>query len=309
MIPSLRIGTRGSPLALVQARMVRRALESAFPGIACETVEIRTQGDVDRTTPLSEAKGIGLFVCELESALTAGEVDVAVHSLKDLPTTLGEDLLLGGVLPRGDRRDAVVTRDGTPLAGLTPGSAVATGSLRRQAQIRKLRPDLRVVPVRGNVDTRLRKLNQGSFDALVVGAAALERLASFEGVAEFLDPESFIPAPGQGTIALEVGSGNPAARQAVRAVNHGPTLEESLAERAFLRRLGSGCSLPAGATARVSHEGLQLFGFIGQPDGGRVVHREVTADASEPEAAGEALAEALLEAGGAELLEPFRKGS
>ncbi len=307
-IKRIRIGTRGSRLALAQAGALAAALKKAFPGLECEIVEVRTSGDADLETRISDSRSTGVFVREIETELLLGKVDLAVHSLKDLPTALPSGLILGAVLPRGDCRDAALTRDGTKLADLKAGSTVATGSYRRQAQVLALRPDLKVVPVRGNVDTRIRKLMDGEFDALIVAAAALERLGDRRGAAQVLDPEEFVPAAGQGIIGVEITLDDPVARLAAASVNDEDVFMEAEAERAFIRRLGSGCSLPAGARASAGDIGLDVWGFISRPDGTSAVRGRFKGGHSNAADAGEALADDLLRRGGRRILDEFSCG-
>jgi hydroxymethylbilane synthase len=283
--------------------MAAKALTGACPGTTVETIVIRTQGDVDLTTRISDTQTVGFFVREIEAALHEKRIDLAVHSLKDLPTELPRGLALGGVLPRADRRDALVTREGKTLAQLPAGARVATGSFRRQALILGSRPDLLVVPVRGNVDTRIARLMAGDFEALLMACAALERLDGHDGVSRPLDEDEFVPAPCQGIVGLELRADDDQTREAAALVNHDPSLTEALAERAFLRRLGSGCSLPAGASARCKDATVHVKGFLATPDGTRTIR----ARRSGPHApdVGNGLAEEILRQGGEDILGQF----
>ncbi len=298
----LRVGTRGSALALAQARGVINALRAAEPGLAVEEVIVRTSGDRS-TAPLREIGGQGAFTRELEQALLDGHVDVAVHSLKDLPSTLPEGLCLAATPPREDPRDVLVTRAGVGLGSLPAGARVGTGSLRRRAQLLAVRPDLRVANIRGNVDTRLRKLQAGAYDALVVAAAGLRRLGRADLVARHALPlELMLPAPAQGILGLECRADDPETAALLRRLNHAPTFAAAQAERALLRRLGAGCRLPVAALATVEAERLTLrarvLGFEGSP----VIEVALTGTPIEAEAVGTAAAERLLAQGAATLL-------
>ncbi|MCG0238080.1 MAG: hydroxymethylbilane synthase [Firmicutes bacterium] len=236
---TVRVATRGSLLALSQTRWVVARLEALHPGVRFAIEIYRTQGDRTQAAgiPLSQVGGKGLFTKELEEALLDGRADLAVHSLKDMPTELPPGLTLGCIPEREDPRDVVIARDGTPLAELPPGAVVGTSSLRRLAQLRRLRPDLEYRPVRGNVDTRLRKLEEGQFDALVMAAAGLHR-AGFAGrITEYLDPRVLLPAVGQGALALEIRAGDEEMARLLAPLHHLPTALAVRAERAFMARI------------------------------------------------------------------------
>ncbi|HBY60969.1 MAG TPA: hydroxymethylbilane synthase, partial [Solibacterales bacterium] len=241
----LTIGSRGSALALWQANWIKGRLESM--GEECRIQVIKTTGDKIQNVPLAQAGTKGLFTKEIEEALLAGSIDLAVHSLKDLPTVLPDGLTLAAVPEREDPRDALV---GRPLAALTAGARVGTSSLRRAAQVRALRPDLAVESIRGNVDTRLRKLDEGQFDAILLAAAGLRRLGWADRIAQTFDPHEMCPAAGQGALAIETrGDGGPG-HQVCARLNHQPTQQAVLAERAVLAAMGGGCQVPIGAHAR-----------------------------------------------------------
>jgi len=296
---TLRIGTRGSALAMVQTRLVEGLLRDR--GHAVEVATITTQGDVRTDVPLSVLGGRGVFVAELEQALRDGRVDVAVHSAKDLPSTTAPDLVLAAFLPREDPRDVVVTRDGAPLDALPHGAVIGTSSPRRACQLRALRPDLVLRDIRGNVDTRLRKLDAGDYDAIVLAAAGLRRLGLAGRITESLGPDRMLSAVGQGAIAVEVRGDDVDARAAVAALDDEPTRVAVTAERAFLARLGAGCSAPTGALATIAGGVLRLEGMIGSDDGTTV---RAARDGRPQDAAslGVAVAESLLAAGGDALL-------
>src|SRR5215469_13247574 len=272
MARKLRIGTRGSPLSLRQTQIVVEAVLRFEPDIAVETVIIHSAGDRAPDVPLERLEGIGFFAKELEAAVAEGRCDVAVHSAKDLPTALHPDLCLGAVLSREDPRDVLVSRGNLPLAGLPLGARVATSSLRRAAQLRARRPDLAIVSIRGNVDTRLAKLDRGDADALCIAAAGLVRMGWHDRVSEWLEPEVMLPAPAQGALAVEARRGDAAVLALLRLVDDPATHEAVTAERAFVARLGSGCRAPAAALATVDRGRLTLEGLLASEDG-RVVRR------------------------------------
>jgi hydroxymethylbilane synthase len=266
------IATRASRLALVQAELVRSALQSANPSLSFELLEIVTRGDKLAGVSLEKVEGKGFFTDALEKALDSGGAQIATHSLKDLPTELPERYTVAAVLPRGDPRDAVVSPHGG-LDSLPEGAVVGTDSSRRRAQLAALRPDLRFRPVRGNVPTRLAKLERGDYDALVLAVAGLERLGLRGAIAECLEPEACLPAPGQGAIALETLAGGEWESVAA-AVNDAGTWAATRAERAFLKGLGGGCQTPAGALARCDGGRLTLSAVVVDSGGLRRVEED-----------------------------------
>jgi hydroxymethylbilane synthase len=271
--PLLRIGTRGSPLALAQAHEVRNRLAAAH-GIARDQIElqiIRTSGDRIQDRPLSEVGGKGLFTKEIEDALIAGTVDLAVHSSKDMPTVLPDGLLLAAFLPREDVRDAFISRKARTLRELPAGSVVGTASLRRQALAKRLRPDLKVVTFRGNVQTRLRKLDAGEVDATLLALAGLKRLGLTEHATSILEIDEFLPAVGQGAIAIETREDDRATRMVMAAINDPPTEIALAAERAFLTVLDGSCRTPIAGHARCEGEQVHFRGLIAKPDGSEVL--------------------------------------
>jgi hydroxymethylbilane synthase len=296
---TLRLGTRGSALALAQARLVAGALGEA--GVDVEIVTITTKGDVRTDVPLSVIGGRGVFAAELEQALRAGDVDLAVHSAKDLPSTLAPDLALAAFLPREDPRDVLISRDGVPLASLRMNAIVGTSSPRRACQLRALRPDVVLRDIRGNVDTRVRKLDEGQYDAIVLAAAGLRRLGLAQRITEWLDPARMLPSPGQGAIAVEVRADDAATAAALAPLDDADTRVAVTAERAFLATLGAGCAAPSAAHARLVDGALVVEGLIGAESGD--VLRDARRGAPEDAATlGRAVAEALLANGGAEML-------
>ncbi len=306
MAQSLRLGTRGSALAMTQARLVAAALgaahANAHPDVAIEIVVITTKGDVRTDVPLAAIGGSGLFATELENALRAGEIDLAVHSAKDLPSTLAADMALAAFLEREDPRDVVVSRDGAALRDLPHGARVGTSSPRRACQLRALRPDLTLLDIRGNVDTRLRKLDAGEYDAIVLAAAGLRRLGLIARATEHLAPADMLPQVGQGAIAVEVRADDARTHALVAALDHARTRAAVVAERAFLARLGAGCAAPTGAHATLHADGtLTVEGLIGHADG-RTLRVGATGPAEHATTLGAAVAETLLADGGDALL-------
>ncbi|GJG88287.1 porphobilinogen deaminase [Gemmatimonadetes bacterium T265] len=305
MTRALRVGTRGSKLALAQATQVVGALRARWPARAFDVQIITTQGDVRTDVPLSAIGGRGVFAAELEQALRRGDIDVAVHSGKDLPSTLAPEFALGAFPEREDPRDVVATR-GPRLADLPAGAVLGTSSPRRAAEIRALRPDLDVRDVRGNVDTRLRKLDEGQYDAILLAAAGLHRLGLRHRITEYLSTDTMLPMVSQGAIAIEVRADDADALAAVAPLDHLPTRTAVTAERAFLARLGAGCTAPTGAHAVLRADGtLRLDAMIGALDptlGHTPVRGRAEAPAADAVALGRTLAERLLADGGDVLL-------
>ena len=293
----IRIGTRGSLLARWQAEHVQGRLEALGHEVAL--VIITTTGDRLLDRRLEAVGGKGAFLKEIEEAMQAGEIDLAVHSLKDVPTVTPEGLELVAMLERADPRDALLSA-GPGLDELPRGARVGTTSLRRQAQLGAARPDLVVADLRGNVDTRLRRLREGKFDAILLAMAGLVRLGRADEVTQALDPRVFVPAPGQGTIALECRAEDGAVREAVAPLHHEPTARAVTAERAFLATLGGGCNVPLGAHATPRGEGLDLVGFVARVDGSAMLRGERQGD--DPVELGPALARDLLDRGAGDLL-------
>ena len=268
----LRVGTRGSPLALAQARQVRERIAAAH-GLAAERIEltiIRTSGDVIRDRPLADIGGKGLFTKEIEEALAAGAIDLAVHSAKDMPTVLPPRLAIAATLPREDARDVFISRRASTLRDLRPGAVVGTASLRRQALVKRLRPDLDVVAFRGNVETRLRKLEEGVVDATLLALAGLKRLGLADAATAILAIDEFLPAVGQGIIAIETREGDQRTRALLDSINDVDAANALAAERAFLAVLDGSCRTPIAGHATVDAGRLQFRGLIAKPDGSAV---------------------------------------
>jgi len=290
----LVIGSRGSQLALWQARWVQARL--AGLGLESRIEIIKTTGDKVLSVPLSSVGGKGLFTKEIEDALLAREVDLAVHSLKDLPTEIPAGLQITAIPEREDPRDAMV---GHPMSELRDGARVGTSSLRRSAQLRRLRPDLQVESVRGNVDTRLRKLDEGQYDSIVLAAAGLTRLGWSSRIAQWLEPEVMCPAVGQGALAVETRIGE----NACQALDHTATRAAVTAERAVLSALGGGCMTPIGAHARVEREQLRLMAIVLSPDGAQSVGDRAEGPARDAQRIGQELGAKLLKQGAARILD------
>jgi len=301
----LRVGTRGSRLSLRQTQIVLDALRARVPGIRLEPVIIQTAGDRAPAVPLEALEGIGFFARELEAALLDGRCDLAVHSAKDLPTDIHGDLCLAAFPPRGDPRDVLVDRAGRDLATLPPGARVATSSVRRNAQIRHRRPDLDIVSIRGNIDTRLAKLDRGACDALCLAGVGLVRMGWDDQIAEWLDPEVMLPAPGQGALAVEVRRRDEALIDLLRRINDRATQQAVEAERAFVARLGSGCRAPAAALAEVEDATITLEGLVALVDGSVVRRHRASAPITEAERLGIAVADDLL-ANAGRIVDAFR---
>ncbi len=292
------LGTRGSQLALAQTRWVVERLKEQWPETEFTIRTLTTSGDRG-----ADPRERGIFVKEIERALLEGEIDIAVHSLKDLPTQTPQGLKVASIPRRVDPRDALVGRNtARRLDQLPKGARVGTSSVRRKAQLLAYRPDLEVVPLRGNVDTRLKLLGTGEFDAIVVAAAGLLRLDLRNRIDEFLDPEIVLPAPGQGALALEVRLGDDLAEELAYSLNHRETQLRVTAERAFLARLGAGCLAPAGALAYLEEGELRLEGVVAAPDGSELIRGEIAGPPEEAAELGEELAADILDQGGEAIL-------
>jgi len=307
----IRIGTRASELALRQARLVEYSLMQR--GIRAELVTFKTIGDKKLDQPLSEIGAKGLFTHELEVALAKGKIDCAVHSLKDLPTDSNPELVIVAQLEREDPRDCVVVNRGTGAEGLDDlpaGSRVGTSSLRRRAQLRARRPDLEVVELRGNVPTRLKKVESGTVHAAILAAAGLIRLEAQQRIAMFLEPPDWLPAPGQGAIAIQIRTDS-SLRDVFAALNHRPTALATRAERAFLAALEGGCQVPIGALASETKGGggPTLYGMLSDLSGSHIVRGSRPVDLLAPEATGEELAAEIRARGGSSLLVELRQAT
>lgn len=301
------IGTRRSKLALAQTGMVRQALLATHPGLEVQVEEIVTKGDVILDRPLNAIGDKGLFVTEIEDAMRAGRVDLAVHSAKDLPSVLPPDMALAAFPAREDPRDALVSQRGQTLAQLPNGAVVGTSSLRRACQLRHVRPDLRIEDIRGNVDTRLRKLHDGQYDAIVLAAAGLHRLDLHGEISQYLDPALMLPAVAQGVLGIETRAGDEAIAALLSPLDNPLARTAALAERAFLARIGGGCQVPLAAYGQVFGNTMQLVAMIGSREG-QLVRGELHGPSDQPAHLGGQLAEMLLREGGQALVERWRTG-
>jgi hydroxymethylbilane synthase len=297
------IGSRGSALALAQTGWVRDQILSRFPDVEVRIKVITTSADKNQTASIRSGLSVGVFVKELEQALFEKEIDIAVHSMKDVPTSIPAGLQISAVPQREDARDAFIARQARNLAELPSGSIVATGSVRRQAQLLALRPDLRVAEIRGNVDTRLRKLQEGSYDSIILACAGLHRLGLRDRISSPLDFAQMLPAPGQGALAIEIRSNDAQALAVTESLNHGPTALAVSAERQFLHCMGGGCNVPVAVYAHLNQDEMEIDALVASPDG-RSLLRDSASQA--PELAEETavlLAERMLARGAGTILE------
>ena len=308
MIPELRIATRKSRLALWQAEHVASRLRAAHPGLSVGLLPLVTQGDRIQNRPLADVGGKGLFIKELESAMQQGRAELAVHSMKDMPSALPPGFAIGAALERADARDAFISLRYESLASLPRGARVGTSSLRRQSQLRHTRPDLEILVLRGNVETRLRKLDTGEFDATVLATAGLERLGLAARIREHLSPQQMLPAVGQGVIGIECMTDHAGVRSLIAPLEHAPTRSCLDAERAFAARLGGSCQSPIAAFAELADGTIRLRGLVGSPDGATIFAEDITGPERESVALGKALAERLLAAGAGTLLDAHAAG-
>ena len=291
----LRIGSRGSALGLAQANWVSQQLGTAWPGLRCRVVVITTLGDRIQDRPLPEFGGKGVFTQEIEAALRAAEIDLAVHSLKDLPVEGEPGLTLGAICQREDPREVLVSRHAVGLAALPANPRIGTSSLRRASQILSVRPDARILTLRGNVDTRLRKAATADYDAIVLAAAGLARLGLLAHVTEWLPLDDLLPAPGQGALAIQCRAQDTVTLAYLAALHHPETAAAVTAERAFLEGLGGGCHAPIAALGEDSNGSIRLRGLVGSPDGRNLIR--VAGEGSEPNSLGLNLAHAALAQG------------
>ena len=304
MMPdTLRIATRKSPLALWQAEHVAAALRATHPGLHVELLGMSTQGDKILDTPLAKIGGKGLFVKELEQGMLEGQADIAVHSMKDVPVELPEGLHLAAILAREDPRDAFVSNRYDTLEALPQGARVGTSSLRRQCQLADRRPDLVILPLRGNVNTRLRKLDDGEYDAVILASAGLKRLGMAERIRAYLTPEDSLPAIGQGAIGIECRRDDPRVNALIAPLHDADTAARISAERAMNHRLQGGCQVPIGGYAVLADDALWLRGLVGTVDGSEVIRAEIRGPVDQAEALGTALAEELLDHGARAILD------
>jgi hydroxymethylbilane synthase len=297
-----RLGTRKSLLAMTQSTWVKDLIEGLWPNIRVDLVKITTKGDRILDVPLAKVGGKGLFVKEIEDALLREDVDLAVHSLKDVPTEVPEGLEVSVFPKREDPRDALISRSGLTLDRLPEGARVGTSSLRRMVQLRAKRPDLEILSLRGNLDTRIRKLDEGEFDAILLAVAGLRRLGLQGRITEYLGPDVMLPAIGQGSLAIELRGSDSTLRRILEPVHHEETAVCVAAERAFLACLEGGCQVPIGGYARIMDGVLVLEGLVGSETGAYIIRMRKEGAADQAELLGKALGEEVLAAGGAEIL-------
>ena len=300
------IGTRGSQLALYQARKVKATLENLFPELKVELEIIKTKGDKILDVALSKIGDKGLFTKEIENALIDGTVDLAVHSLKDLPTTLPEGLKLGAVLERGEFRDALVSKHGRRLSELGAGDIVATSSLRRQAGLMKMNNQIIIKDIRGNVNSRLQKMEDGYCHAMIMAAAGLQRLGLEKYITEIIDPEIIVPAVSQGAIAIEIRINDPEVELLMQKINHTDTWNAITAERAFLAHLQGGCQVPLGCFSKVENGVLTMNGFVASVDGSKFINETISGEITKGAELGVQMAEKMLAKGAFEILNQIK---
>lgn len=303
----IRIGSRGSALALAQTYWVKASLEKVAPDYQFEVIEISTKGDRILDRPLAKVGGKGLFIKEIEQALLTGEIDLAVHSMKDMPAQLPDGLTIGAVTHREDPRDVLITRSDRSLSELPEGARIGTSSLRRKASLLAQRPDLKVVPLRGNINTRLQKLSDENLDGIILAAAGLSRMGWLDRVSDFLDPSVFIPAVGQGALAIENREDDLQIAQLVANLEHSPTRDAVTAERGVLERLEGSCQIPIGAYGEVDGSKVRLTGFVADTDGHIVIQKTLTGERNEAFQLGTHVAEMILDCGGGDILSRIKQ--
>lgn len=302
----IRIGTRGSKLALWQANWVSNRLCAIHPNISTELVLIKTKGDKILDVPLARVGGKGLFVKEIEEAILDNRVDIAVHSMKDMPAEIPEGLCIGAIPEREDPTDVAITRTGDLLFNLPKGSKIGTSSLRRAAQLRHILPDMAIVPLRGNVDTRLAKLDAGVADAIILAAAGIKRLQVDHRPFQILSDDIMLPAVGQGALCIEIRKNDSKIQSLVSSLDHADTRAAVTGERAFLRTLEGGCQVPIAALGIVNGNDYILTGLISEPDGSFLIREQLSGLKQDSENIGIKLAKILLEKGAGHILEKFR---
>lgn len=296
-LKELRIATRSSPLALWQAEEVTRQLVALYPQLKVSLVQMKTRGDKILDAPLAKVGGKGLFVKELETGMLEGKADIAVHSMKDVPMDFPEGLELGLIMEREDPRDAFVSNHYDSLADMPPGTLVGTSSLRRQTQIKERYPDLKIDWLRGNVNTRLRKLDDGEYDAIILASAGLIRLGFSDRIKVAIEPEECLPAIGQGVLGIEIRSDDDAVRKLLEPLGHPATATLVSAERAMNKTLNGGCQVPIAGHAIFQGDKIFLRGLVGEPDGSRILRAEIVGNAESAEDLGVAIAKELIAQG------------
>jgi hydroxymethylbilane synthase len=304
----LRIATRKSPLALWQAEHVQARLQALHPGLQVELVSMSTRGDRVLDSPLAKIGGKGLFVKELEQGMLEGRADIAVHSMKDVPAEFPQGLGLGAILEREDPQDAFVSGRFSTIGELPAGARVGTSSLRRQCQLRAVRPDLEILDLRGNVNTRLAKLDSGDYDAIILACAGLRRLGLAERITRALPPEEMLPAIAQGVIGIECRDNDTAVRALIDPLNHDETRRRTLAERAMNARLAGGCQAPVAGYSELENGDIELRGLVGRPDGSEIIRGELRGPVGDAEDIGRHLADDLLARGARPILDELLGG-
>ena len=299
----IRIATRQSPLAMWQAEHVQAQLEQAYPGLKTELLPMTTRGDKIVDSPLAKIGGKGLFLKELEQAILADKADIAVHSMKDVPMEFPKGLGLAVICEREDYRDAFVSNNFSSFAGLPQGAVVGTSSLRRQSQLRAARPDIQIKDLRGNINTRLRKLDEDEYDAIILAAAGLLRLDMQDRIQEYLEPTICLPAGGQGAIGIECKTDDERVLNLLSVLEHAPSSICVRAERAMNARLNGGCQVPIACLSEIIGDSLKLKGIVGSADGSEILQSELVEKAENPEELGNKVAELLLQQGAQRLLD------
>ncbi len=307
MSKTIKIGTRGSQLALYQANKVKSELETHFPNLHFEIEIIKTKGDKILDVALSKIGDKGLFTKEIEVALSAGTVDLAVHSLKDLPTILPEGLILGGVLKRAEFRDALVSVSGKKIKDLDKSDIIATSSLRRKAQLLKINPEFNIVDIRGNVNTRLKKMEEGYCTAMIMAAAGLQRLGFDQYISEIIDESTIVPAVSQGIIAIETRENDEIIQPLIDKINDLETNLSARAERVFLNVLQGGCQVPVGCYTRFTADEFSIYGFISMPDGTGIIEDSLSGKKADAEQIAKKLALSFYEKGASKIIEYIRE--
>lgn len=299
---NIKIGTRGSKLALAQTNSVVESMKKVAPEIAAEICVIKTSGDIMQDVSLLQIGGQGVFVKEIEEALLSGSIDLAVHSMKDVPGEIPEGLIFAAILQREDARDVLVSRGNVKMEFMPKGARIGTGSLRRGAQIKAMLPDVTIVPLRGNIDTRLKKIETENLTGVILAAAGIKRLGYVEKIAQYLPVELMLPAVGQGALGLQIRREDSELANLLARLNHAPTAAEVTAERSYLRALGGGCRLPIAAFGKIEGKALSLEGLVAAPDGASVCRDKVQGEIAGAEEIGKMLAEMIMEKGGKKLL-------
>ena len=299
----IKIGTRGSKLALWQANWVKSALKAGHPSLSVELVAIKTKGDKILDVPLAKVGGKGLFVKEIEDALLNGRIDLAVHSMKDMPAEIPDGLCIGAIPKRETPQDVLISREGLLLSQLKQNARIGTSSLRRTAQLLHARPDLVVLPLRGNLDTRLKKLETENFDAIILAAAGVKRLGLEHRITEYLDEKVMLPAVGQGALCIEIRENDPEVKSIIALLEHHQTRTVVLGERAFLNRLEGGCQVPIAAHGKIEKSAFTLCGLVASVDGTTVIRETLSGHKDSSEVIGVKLADRLAEMGAKTIME------